>query len=104
MVPRATWRTRVAPLAAAGAIGALIVLTGLGAGVLFVAPAIVAVIVLAAGWFPGEAALLDARERRRAAPVRAPRRAATPRAAAVLGRLLSPVAACAAGRAPPRLA
>lgn len=94
-------RTGVALLAAAAAILALVLLSGVGAGLLFVAPAIVAVLVLAAGWFPGENALHTARERRHRAPLRAPRRSAMPRAATVLGRLLSPVAACAAGRAPP---
>ncbi|HMS61116.1 MAG TPA: hypothetical protein PKD63_02475 [Solirubrobacteraceae bacterium] len=97
-------RTGLALLLAAAAIAALIPLTGLGTGLLFIAPAIVAVLLLAAGRFPGEQALAAARDRRRPRRLRAPRRAARPRAVSVLGRALSPVAACAAGRAPPAVA
>lgn len=97
-------RTGLALLLAAVAVAALIPLTGIGAGLLFVAPAIAAVVLLAAGRFPGEHVLAAARDRRRPIRPRASRRTARPRALAVLGRPLSPVAACAAGRAPPRVA
>lgn len=101
-----TGRTRadLGLLLAAGAIAALVPLAGLGAGMLFVAPAIVVALLLASGRFPGEQALAAARDRCRPRRLRAPGRARRPRVVAVLGRALSPVAACAAGRAPPVVA
>lgn len=95
-------RTAVVLTAALAAVAALLLLAG-PAGVLFVAPAIAAVLMLAAGWFPGAEALVAIRERRRSRP-RAALSLTPRRADLVLGRLLSPVAACAAGRAPPHAA
>ncbi len=104
MLPRAgRSRTGVALLAAVAAVAAILLLAG-PAGVLFVAPAIAVVLTLAAGRFPGERVLATARARRCLARPRSVLSAAARRADPVLGRLLSPVAACAAGRAPPHAA
>lgn len=102
MLPRAgRSRTGVALLAALAAVAAILLLVG-PAGVLFVAPSMAAVLTLAAGWFPGERVLATARARRHLTGPRSDLGTSVRRADAVLGRLLRPVAACAAGRAPPR--
>ena len=88
-------------LLAASAIAALLALTGFGAGLLFVAPALVAICALAAGWFPGEDALIAAIDRRRPRRLRAPA-AVRPRwSTRLLVSAPDPVAGLCAGRAPP---
>jgi len=88
-------------LLAASAVAAVLALTGFGAGLLFVAPALVAICALAAGWFPGEDALVAAIDRRRSRRLRAPV-AVVPRwSTRVRVYTLNPVAGLSAGRAPP---
>ena len=88
-------------LLAASAVAAVLALTGFGAGLLFVAPALVAICALAAGWFPGEDALVAAIDRRRPRRRRAPA-AVVPRwSTRVRVYTLNPVAGLSAGRAPP---
>jgi len=93
-------RTCVVVLAAV-AVAAVLLLAGLGSGLLFVAPALLTIAALTAGWFPGEDALVSAIARRRPRLRRAPLRVVPRRAARVIGSTLHPVAGCCAGRAPP---
>ena len=94
-------RTWFVLLLAAAAAAAMLLLAGFGPGLMFVAPALVALAALSAGWFPGEDALVAAIERRRPLKRRAPVRVIARRAARVVGQSLHPVAGCSAGRAPP---
>jgi hypothetical protein len=88
-------------LVAALAAAAVLSLTGLGAGLLFVTPALLVLGVLAAGWFPGEDALVAAIDRRRRRPLRAPAAVVPRRSTRVLTYTLDPVSGLCAGRAPP---
>jgi hypothetical protein len=58
------FRARIVVLALAGTL----LLTGIGVGLLYLAPAIVLLALLAAGYVPGERRLVEAVERRRARP------------------------------------
>ncbi len=98
--------TRRAPALAIAvcAIVAALPLAGLGVGLLFVLPAVIVLLLIAAGWFPGEGVLTAAARRYVVRARRAARKLAGPRPLRVLhprgGELL---AASLAERAPPLL-